>query len=595
MDLPLIQGVSLTLNDIAGLIQTLSTQYGELSGRLGVMDERFASLQQSVQNNDVRADNLVGGTLPYQRGVGNSMSPSSSSTRLDPRIQLNILVCKEKFHSKNNHGNQRSDERNARGNFDNQERGLNTIKVTLPKFKGSSDPEEFLEWILQSEGIFQVNNISNAMKVKYAITQFEDFATTWWETHKRTREKDGRLPPEDWREMKVLIKKRFVPEYYNEELQKKFYTLQQGNKSVNEYYEEFERIRLRANIEDNNDRNIPRFVAGLNKEISSPMRLHRYFELEEASQAALKVEEGIKEDKIYTPKVPTTSWNKRKDSWKPSSSWDKSKEQKQDFKNQVDKHKPKLESKEGSNKSKFNSPSSIKCFKCQDYGHKMNECPNRRTILAMNGEGYLTDDSDNEEDHEPCDDDFVVESDDHQGEYDTGLVVRRIMQVQFKIMDSTCFLIIDGGSSTNVASAYLVEHLKLSTRNHHTPYRLQWLNNCGELKVTKQVLIKFSIGKYHDEIICDVAPMQACHLLLGRPWKFDRGAKHDGRANKYSFVMNGQKHILNPLTPLQVNEGYKKMRELRERITREDKRTNNKGSKGEKTGNLREEIEINEI
>jgi hypothetical protein len=33
------------------------------------------------------------------------------------------------------------------------------------------------------------------------------------------------------------------------------------------------------------------------------------------------------------------------------------------------------------------------------------------------------------------------------------------------------------------------------------PYRLQWLNECGEVKVAKQVLIVFASGKYSDEIM----------------------------------------------------------------------------------------------
>ena len=37
------------------------------------------------------------------------------------------------------------------------------------------------------------------------------------------------------------------------------------------------------------------------------------------------------------------------------------------------------------------------------------------------------------------------------------------------------------------------------------------------MRVTKQVLIAFAIGKYSDEILCDVVPMHASHLLLGRP------------------------------------------------------------------------------
>lgn len=33
--------------------------------------------------------------------------------------------------------------------------------------------------------------------------------------------------------------------------------------------------------------------------------------------------------------------------------------------------------------------------------------------------------------------------------------------------------------------------------------------------------------------------MDACHLLLGRPWQFDRQAIHDGAKNAYSFKKDG--------------------------------------------------------
>ena len=72
--------------------------------------------------------------------------------------------------------------------------------------------------------------------------------------------------------------------------------------------------------------------------------------------------------------------------------------------------------------------------------------------------------------------------------------------------------------------------------------------------MNKQVLVPFSIGKYEDEVLCDEVPMQAEHLLLGRPWQFDRKVKHDGFTNKYSFVHNQSIVTLVPLTPSQVYE-----------------------------------------
>ena len=68
------------------------------------------------------------------------------------------------------------------------DRGLNIIKVTLPRFKEISDPDEFLEWKIQCERIFLKNIISATLKAKYALTQFEGYASTWWESKRRLRD-----------------------------------------------------------------------------------------------------------------------------------------------------------------------------------------------------------------------------------------------------------------------------------------------------------------------------------------------------------------------------------------------------------------------
>ena len=91
-----------------------------------------------------------------------------------------------------------------------------------------------------------------------------------------------------------------------------------------------------------------------------------------------------------------------------------------------------------------------------------------------------------------------------------------IFHTRCHIKDNICNLIIDNESCTNVASTSLAEKLGLSTLKHPNPYRLQWLNDCGYIKVTRQVLVSFSIGKYKDEVLCDAAPFHVGHILLGR-------------------------------------------------------------------------------
>ena len=70
----------------------------------------------------------------------------------------------------------------------------------------------------------------------------------------------------------------------------------------------------------------------------------------------------------------------------------------------------------------------------------------------------------------------------------------------------------------------------------------------------KQVLVSFSIGKYYDEVLCDVVPMYASHILLGMPWQSDRRGNHDDFKNHFNFIKDKKLVTLVPLTLKQVYE-----------------------------------------
>jgi len=110
------------------------------------------------------------------------------------------------------------------------------------------------------------------------------------------------------------------------------------------------------------------------------------------------------------------------------------------------------------------------------------------------------------------------------------------------------FLIIDGGNCANVASQSMVDKLKLLVTPHPKPYTIQWLNQSKGLQISSRCLLSSRIGKtYKDEIWCDIVPMDACHVLLGRPWLFDRRVMHDDRMNTYTFTKNHKRITLTPL------------------------------------------------
>lgn len=109
---------------------------------------------------------------------------------------------------------------------------------------------------------------------------------------------------------------------------------------------------------------------------------------------------------------------------------------------------------------------------------------------------------------------------------------------------------IDSGSSENVIAATAVTKLALKDEPHPSPYKLAWLQQDHDIVVTRRTLVSFSVGSsYKDTVYCDIAPMDACHLLLGRPWEFDRRIIHDGFLNTYSFTFKDRKYILKPAPP----------------------------------------------
>ncbi|KAL4368368.1 hypothetical protein GQ457_05G022480 [Hibiscus cannabinus] len=407
--------------------------------------------------------------------------------------------------------------------------------MNIPPFHGKTDPEAYLEWEKKIEHIFECHNYSERKKVQIAALEFTHYAINWWNQLTVNRRRNGERPVSTWDEMKAIMRKRFIPTHYHRELLRKLQNLTQGSMSVEDYFKEMELAMIRANIEEDQETTIARFVSGLNPEIADTVELQYYVDLEEVVHLAMKVEKQLK--------------RKGKQTVTPSRNRD------------------------------------IQCFKCLGRGHIASQCPNRHTMVIRES-GEIETDSEKEEEDDTIEEE-VNENVDFPADGEV-LVVKRSLNTQVvqsdqqreNIFHTRCringkvyFVIIDGGSCTNVASTLMVQKLGLETTKHPHPYKLQWLNDGGELKVTKQVLIPFSIGSYKDEVLCDVVPMHATHMLLGRPWQFDRKVMHDGYSNRYSFTYDGKKHTLAPLSPQQVHDGQVHLKKSFEEFKEKEQKT----------------------
>ncbi|GLU12626.1 hypothetical protein SLE2022_292900 [Rubroshorea leprosula] len=252
---------------------------------------------------------------------------------------------------------------------------------------------------------------------------------------------------------------------------------------------------VRVNVEEDREATMARFLHGLNRDIANVVELQHYVELEDMVHMAMKVERQLKRKGATTGTGQNSSsssswklnWSKKEENsvFNPKIAASKSKEVGSNEKSKTD-------NMQGRNRD-------INCFRCWGRGHVASQCPNKHTMILKEDREIETEGESDDESMPPLEDandgvEYAVD-----GEL---LVTRRALNVQAKeydevqhdnifhmrchVKNKVCSVIIDGGSCTDVASTVLVEKLNLPMTKHPRPYKLQWLNDCGEIKKNKE-------------------------------------------------------------------------------------------------------------
>ena len=134
--------------------------------------------------------------------------------------------------------------------------------------------------------VFDCYEFSEEQKVKVAIVEFTDCALVWWDQVRTNWRRNGKL--------KALMHKRFVPSHYNRDLHSQLQTLTQGNMSVEDYSKEIKMAMMRANIQEDSEATMARFLRGLNPDLQEALELQHYLDMHDLLELAIKAERGKK-------------------------------------------------------------------------------------------------------------------------------------------------------------------------------------------------------------------------------------------------------------------------------------------------------------
>ncbi|CAM8960751.1 unnamed protein product [Rhodiola kirilowii] len=419
------------------------------------------------------------------------------------------------------------------------------FKVDIPNFDGGLKAEEFIDWLSRVEEILDFKDVHDDHRVSLVTFHLRGRAQAWWQHMKKSRVREGKAKIATWQKFVKHIRQAFLPYNFERELYQRFQNLRQGVRSVDEYTANFFQLLARTDVRESPLQLVSRYIGGLKLQLQDVLNMFDPATVSEAHQRALQVEKqlarrgpgGFHQSPGVgaTPTAPATRG--------PATPVGRP----------------------ADHPAQIRSGGVIRYFGCGEKGHRQAECPK-----VSSSRGLFTHDGPEDvpvPDGDPVFDvygDDVVEEDVVSGDMGPLLMLRRtfltprapdhsewlrtnVFQSSCTIGGKVCTFIIDAGNCENVISEVAVSKLALTSEPQPKPYKLAWLSEGTDITVTKCVLVSFSIGAtYSDETYCDVVPMDACHLLLGRPWQFDRSVVHDGRTNTYSFLFRGKKIVLVP-------------------------------------------------
>ncbi|RDX74851.1 hypothetical protein CR513_45352, partial [Mucuna pruriens] len=179
--------------------------------------------------------------------------------------------------------------------------------MTIPAFQGKNDFELYLEKERKVEHVFDYHNYSKEKK----IVEFTNYASIWWDQFVINKRRNGKRPIPIWEDMKPFLRRKYVLSHYHRDL--KLQSLTQDSMSVEDYYKKMEIAMISANMEEEHEATMVRFIRGLKKEIADMVELQHYMELEDLLHKAIQVERQLKSKSFSKFKNNKAATNPKED------------------------------------------------------------------------------------------------------------------------------------------------------------------------------------------------------------------------------------------------------------------------------------------
>lgn len=91
------------------------------------------------------------------------------------------------------------------------------LHINILEFESSLKPNEFIDWLSAIEKVFEYREYPDK-KCKVVVLKFKNNASLWWEKVKKYRNQASKEKLHSWEKFKKLLKKRFLPKNYKQEL-----------------------------------------------------------------------------------------------------------------------------------------------------------------------------------------------------------------------------------------------------------------------------------------------------------------------------------------------------------------------------------------